>query len=46
MKAQGKNSPDQKNEEEIVSLPEKQFRAMIVKMIQNSRNRMENTRNV
>ena len=29
------------NEEEIGSLPEKEFRVMIVKMIQNLRNRME-----
>ena len=33
MKEQGKNPPDQKNEEEIGSLPEKEFRVMIVKMI-------------
>ena len=41
MKEQGKNPPDQTNEEEIGSLPEKEFRVMIVKMIQNLRNRME-----
>ena len=41
MKEQGKNPPDQTNEEEIGSLPEKDFRGMIVKMIQNLRNRME-----
>ena len=41
MKEQGKNPPDQTNEEEISSLPEKQFRVMIVKMIQNLRNKME-----
>ena len=41
MKEQGKNPPDQTNEEEIGSLPEKQFRVMIVKMIQNLGNRME-----
>ena len=41
MKEQGKNQPDQTNEEEIVSLPEKEFRVMIVKMIQNPGNRME-----
>ena len=41
MKEQGKNSPDLTNEEEIGSLPEKQFGIMIVKMIQNLRNRME-----
>ena len=35
MKEQGKNSPDQTNKEEIGSLPEKEFRIMIVKMIQN-----------
>ena len=41
IKEQGKNPPDQTNEEEIGSLPEKQFRVMIVKMIQNLGNRME-----
>ena len=41
MKEQGKNAPDQTNEEEIGSLPEKEFRVMIVKMIQNLGNRME-----
>ena len=41
MKEQGKNPPDQTIEEEIGSLPEKEFRVMIVKMIQNLRNRME-----
>ena len=41
MKEQGKNPPDLKNEEEIGSLPEKEFRIMIVKMIQNLGNRME-----
>ena len=40
MKEQGKNPPDQTNEEEIGSLPEKEFRVMIVKMIQNLGNRM------
>ena len=38
---QGENPPDQTNEEEIDSLPEKAFRVMIVKMIQNLGNRME-----
>ena len=33
MKEQGKNPPDQTNEEEIGSLPEKEFRVKIVKMI-------------
>ena len=41
MKEQGKNPPDQTNEEEVGSLPEKEFRVMIVKMIQNLGNRME-----
>ena len=41
MKEQGKNPPDQTNEEEIGSLPEKEFRVMIVKMIQNPGKRME-----
>ena len=41
MKKQGKNPPDQTNEEEIGSLPEKEFRVLIVKVIQNLRNRME-----
>ena len=41
MKEQGKNLPDQTNEEEICSLPEKEFRVMIVKMIQNLGHRME-----
>ena len=41
MKEQGKNPSDQTNEEEIGSLPEKEFREMIVKMIQNLGNRME-----
>ena len=41
MKEQGKNPPDHTNEEEIGSLPEKEFRGMIVKMIQTLGNRME-----
>ena len=41
MKEQSKNPPDQTNEDEVGSLPEKQFRVMIVKMIQNIGNRME-----
>ena len=32
MKEEGKNPPDQTNEEEIGSLPEKEFRVMIVKI--------------
>ena len=43
MKEQGKNSLDQTNKEEIDSLPEKEFRVMIVKMIQNLGNRMDKT---
>ena len=35
MKEEGKNPPDQTNEEELGSLTEKEFRIMIVKMIQN-----------
>ena len=41
MKEQGKNPPDQTNEEEISSLPEREFSIMIVKIIQNLGNRME-----
>ena len=41
MKEQGKNPPDQTNEEEIGSLPDKEFRVMTVKMIQNLGNRMQ-----
>ena len=41
VKKQGKNLQDQINEEEIGNLPEKEFRVMIVKMIQNLGNRME-----
>ena len=41
MKEQGKNLPDQTNEVEIGSLPEKEIRVMILKMIQNLGNTME-----
>ena len=41
MKEQGKNPPDLTNEEEIGSVPEKEFRIMIVKLIQNLGNRMD-----
>ena len=41
MKEKGKNPPDLKNEEERGSLPGKEFRIMIVKMIQNLGNGME-----
>ena len=40
-KQQGKNLQDQTNEEETDNLSGKEFRVMIVKMIQNLRNRME-----
>ena len=41
MKEQSKNPLDQTNEGEIGSLPKKEFRVMIVNMIQNLGNRME-----
>ena len=41
MKEQGKNPPDQTNEEEVGSLLENELRVMIVKMIQYLGNRME-----
>ena len=41
MKKQSKNLQDQINEEEIGNLPEKEFRVMILKMIQNLGSRME-----
>ena len=41
MKEQGKIPPDLTKEEEKGSLPEKEFRIMIVKMIQNLGNRLE-----
>ena len=41
IKKQGKNLQDQISEEEIGNLPEKEFRVMIVEMIQNPRNIME-----
>ena len=41
VKEQDKNPPDQTNEEEIGSLPEKEFKVMIVKMIQNLGSIME-----
>ena len=40
VKEQGKNPPDETNEEEISSLPEKEFRVMTGKIIQNLGNRM------
>ena len=41
MKEQGQNTPDLTNEEEIDSLPEKEFRIMKVEMIQNLGNRID-----
>ena len=41
MKEQGKNPPDLTNEEEIGSLPEKEYRIMRVQMIQNLGNRID-----
>ena len=41
MKEQGKNTPDLTNEEEIGTLPEKEFRIMIVNVIQNLGNRID-----
>ena len=41
MKELGQNTPDLTNEEEIGSLPEKEFRIMIVRMIQNLGNRID-----
>ena len=41
MKEQGKNPPDKTNEEDIGSLPEREFGVMTVKMIQNLGNTME-----
>ena len=41
VKEQDKCPPNQTKEEEIGSPPEKEFRIMIVKMIQNIENKME-----
>ena len=41
MKEQTRNTEVQINEEEIGKLSEKEFRVMILKMIQNLKNRME-----
>ena len=41
VKEHDKNPPNQSKEEEIRSLPEKEFRKMIVKMIQNLKNKMK-----
>ena len=41
VKGHDKSTPNQTKEEAIRSLPEKQFRIMIVKLIQNLENKME-----
>ena len=41
VKEHDKCPPNQTKEEEVRSLPEKEFRIMIVKMIQNLENKME-----
>ena len=41
VKEHDKNPPNQAKEEEIGSLPEKEFKIMIVKIIQNLENKME-----
>ena len=41
VKEHDKSPPNQTKEEEIGSLPEKEFRIMIVKMIENLENKME-----
>ena len=41
MKEQGKNSQNPINEEKTGKLPEKEFRVMLVKMIQDLRNRVD-----
>ena len=47
MKEQGKNLQDQINEDQIGNLPEKEFRIMIEKMIQNLGEKSgENTKNI
>ena len=45
MKEQGKNPPDLTNEDEIGSLPEKEFKIMIIKMKQNLGNNSKNGEN-
>ena len=41
MKEQYKNPQEQLNEEEIGNLPEKEFRVMMIKMINDLRKRMK-----
>ena len=45
VKEHDKNTPNQTKEEEIGCLPEKEFRIMIVKMMQNLEKKMELKRN-
>ena len=45
VKEHDKNPPNQTKEVEIGSLPEKEFRIMIVKMVQNLENKMELQKN-
>ena len=45
MKEQIRNTEVQINEEEIGKLPEKEFRIMIVKMIENKMNKMQESIN-
>ena len=45
VKEQDKCPPNQTKEEEIGNLPDKEFRIMIVKMIQNLENKMELQKN-
>ena len=45
MKEQSRNTEVQINEDEIGTLPEKEFRIMIVKMIKTLENKMEKNRN-
>ena len=41
MKEKGRNSQDRINKDEISNLPEREFRIMIVKILQRLENRME-----
>ena len=41
MEEHDKNRPNQTNKEEIWNLPEKEFRIMIVQIVQNLENKME-----
>ena len=41
MKEKGRNSQDRINKDEISNLPEREFRILIVKMLQRLENKME-----